>query len=87
MVPSPYLAFKTALLKPLGEFWVFEHAPAVCFASPCNKPFSAPNSDTVHQACEIAFDNLKIVLSYINSSSYLGAIFQVKIACPRAPLY
>ena len=25
MVPGPYLAFKTASLKPLGEFWVFEH--------------------------------------------------------------
>ena len=77
--PLPHLALTKALLQSFGVVWVFGHELLI-LASPCNKPFSAPNSDvsvsfglTVRQAHELAFGNLN---SSMNSISYLGGIFQ-----------
>lgn len=45
--PFPHLTFRNALLKPSGssEFWEGWHKPPFLLASPCNKPFSAPDSN------------------------------------------
>lgn len=45
--PFPHLTFRNALLKPSGssEFWEGWHKPLLLLASPCNKPFSAPDSN------------------------------------------
>ena len=43
-MPLPHLVFKNTLLKPF-EFEVWGHKPPVLLIWPCNKPFSAPNSD------------------------------------------
>ena len=46
VIPSSYQAFKNALLPPLGEFEGFGgQKPPCLFARPCNKPFSAPDSN------------------------------------------
>ena len=43
---TPNFAYKNFSPKTIGEFRFFEHQPPVLLARPCNKPFSAPNSDT-----------------------------------------
>lgn len=44
--PLPHLTFRNALLKPSGssEFWG-GHEPPFLLGSPCNEPFSAPDSN------------------------------------------
>lgn len=43
--PSPKICLKNSSLNTIREFGSFEHEPPVLLAWPCNKPFSAPNSE------------------------------------------
>ena len=63
-MPLLYLAFKNALLKPSGEFRAWGHGPPILLARPCNKPFSAPNSNISGcLAHKLAFGNTSTALS------------------------
>ena len=42
---TPNFAYKNSSPKTIKQFRVFEHEPHILLAWPCNKPFSAPNSD------------------------------------------
>ena len=79
----PNFACKNFSARTIREFGFFEHKPPVHLAWPCNKPFSAPNSDFSVGLASLCFGHLNFLVGLASLGTGHTSLHSVTIVLQK----